>query len=250
MSTLLLVLLAATDAKDPAVSVDSVTVNGETTKTAPTTAKASGAASTTSSAGQQWSVVSARTLGEGVNIVGGGLGFPGIYAQFLHGMTGVLDLGLRFTFNYGVEGQVSCSPLLCPGGTLVPGVKIQALARYKFFDNGKLNAGASFAPGPLFFFDRFFGTQVGFAVPIAATLGIVVSPAMNASVTVELPMWIKFGTNAGLALPILAGAGFEYFITSALAAFFELRMGPTIWAGNRVPAVFTFYGNVGVGWRF
>ncbi len=245
-TTLLLVLLVATDAKgDATVSVDSVTVNGEPQASA----KASGAASTASAAGQQWSVVSARTIGSGANSVQGGFGFPGIYAQFLHGLMNNLDLGLRFAFNYGVEGQVECRFPLC-GDRLVPGVKVQALGRYKFFDNGKVNAGASFSPGPIFYFDRIFGTQTGFAVPLGATLGIVVSPAMNVAVMLEVPMWIKFGNNSGLAVPILAGAGFEYFITSSLAAFFDLRMGPTIWAGNRLPAVFTFSGNLGVGWRF
>lgn len=248
MSMLLAVLLLATDAtkEDAKITVDSVTVNGEPA----TTSKASGAAATASTTGQQWSVVTARTTGAGASSLQGGLGFPGVYVQFLHGMTQVLDLGARVAFNYGVEGQVSCSVIVCPGGTLVPGLKLQGVARYKLYDNGKLNAGASFSPGLVMFFDRFFGTQTGFALPLAGTLGIVVSSAMNVSVTLEVPLWIKFGRSSGVAVPLLAGAGFEYFITSALAVFFDLRMGPTLWGGNNVPATFTFYGNLGAGWRF
>jgi hypothetical protein len=50
------------------------------------------------------------------------------------------------------------------------------------------------------------------------------------------------------------GAGAEYFLTSALALFFDVRMGPSIWTNpNASPnggAVFTFVGRLGVGWRF
>jgi hypothetical protein len=247
MSALLVVLLlAAEKSGDADVSVDTVTVNGEPT----TTSKASGAAATASATGQQWSVVTARTVGQGANALQGGVGFPGVHAQLLHGMTQALDLGGRVSFNYGLEGQVACSSRICVGGdALPPGVKLQAVARYKFFDNGKLNAGAAFSPGLLLYFPRFVGTQVGFALPVSATLGIVASSAMNVGITVELPMWVLFGQRSGFVLPVLMGAGFEYFITSALAVWFDLRMGPSIWT-NGVAAAFTFDGKLGVGWRF
>ena len=247
MSALLVVLLLAADKPDEAsVSVDEVTVNGEPT----TTSKASGAAATASTTGQQWSVVTARTVGAGANALQGGIGFPGVHAQFMRGITQVLDLGARVSFNYGLEGQVACSNRVCRGGdALPPGLRLQGVARYKFYDNGKLNLGASFAPGLLLYFPRFIGTQVGFALPVSGTLGIVVSSAMNVGVTLELPMWILFGQSSSFVLPILMGAGFEYFITSALAVWFDLRMGPSIWTSG-VPAAFTFDGKLGVGWRF
>src|SRR5574338_229603 len=104
MSALLVVLLLAAE-KEAAVSVDSVTVNGEPT----TTEKASGAGVTASTTGQQWSVVTARTLGVNANALSGGVGFPGVHAQFMHGMLQQLDLGGRVSFNYGFEGQVACN---------------------------------------------------------------------------------------------------------------------------------------------
>jgi len=243
---LVVMLLSAAEKKDDAaVSVDEVTVKGE-----PTEAKASGAAASASTTGQQWSVITARTVGQGANVIEGGLGFPGLHAQFMRGITQTLDVGARFSFNYGLEGQVACHFLVCPGGALLPGVKIQGVARYKFFDNGKLNAGASFAPGVLFYFERLVGTQVGFAIPLSATLGIVATSALNVGVTLELPIWILFGRNSSLVVPILMGAGVEYFITSALAVWFDLRMGPSIWTLASVGAAFTFDGKLGVGWRF
>ena len=37
--------------------------------------------------------------------------------------------------------------------------------------------------------------------------------------------------------------------TGALAVWFDLAMGPTIWSNN-TPAQFTMDGKLGVGWRF
>jgi hypothetical protein len=232
MTSLLVVLLLASDAH---VSVDSVTVNSEKTE-----AHASGAASTVSGAGQQWSVVTARTLGAGGNMLEGGIGFPGVHAGYWRGVLQALDLGVRVSVNYGWEGQID---------TVWPGVKLQALARYKFFDNGKVNLGANFAPGPMFYFPRG-RTEVGFAMPVGLTLGIVASSALNVGVTFEIPMWIRFGVDSSLVLPVLMGAGLEYFLTSALAVWFDLRMGPSIWTNGNHPTVFTFDGKLGVGWRF
>ncbi|MBL8954091.1 MAG: hypothetical protein JNK82_25165 [Myxococcaceae bacterium] len=250
MTALLVALLLTASEKekkdDSAVSVDSVTVNGETT----TTPKASGAAATASTTGQQWSVVTARTLGAGANLVEGGLGFPGLHVGLLRGITQTLDVGARFSFNYGLEGQVKCNVLICPGNALLPGFKLQGVARYKFFDNGKLNAGVSFSPGAMFYFERLLGWQVGFAIPLAVRLGIVATSALSVAVVLDLPMWVLFGRNSSLVVPVLAGVGAEYFVTSSLAVWFDLRMGPSIWTRSFVGAEFTFDGKVGIGWRF
>jgi hypothetical protein len=47
----------------------------------------------------------------------------------------------------------------------------------------------------------------------------------------------------------MSGGGVEYFITPALALWFNLRMGPSLWT-NGSGAVFTFDSKLGVGWRF
>jgi len=235
----LLVVLAA-DKSDTKVQVDSVTVNGEKTQ-----GSVSGAAATTGTAGQSWSVITARTLGKGGNALEGSVGYPGLTASLMHGMSADLDLGGRIGMNYGWEGMVS---------TVYPGIKLQGVARYKFLDNGRINLGASFAPGLMFYFPPRV-TYVGFAVPFALTLGIIASSALHVGVGFELPMWILFGPRASVVFPVLMGAGIEYFLTSTLLLFFDLRMGPSIWTNtdaspNGAGAVFTFYGKLGIGWRF
>lgn len=239
-TSLLVVLLLTAEKSDPKVSVDSVTVNGEKTG-----GSISGAGATVSTTGQQWSVITARTLGPKANSLQGTIGFPGVSGTFLHGMSPELDLGGRLSVNYGWEGQVT---------VVQPGLKVQGLAKYKFLDNGRVNLGASFAPGLMFYFPGR-GTEVGFAIPLGVTLGIVASSALNVAVAFEIPTWILFGSRASVVFPLLLGAGAEYFLTSALAVFFDLRMGPSIWTSpaaspNGAGAVFTFDGKLGIGWRF
>ena len=57
-----------------------------------------------------------------------------------------MDLGGRFTFNYGEEGLVT---------QVVPGIRLQGVARLTFFDNGGLNFGMQFEPGAVVYFTSF-----------------------------------------------------------------------------------------------
>jgi hypothetical protein len=241
MTTWILIglVLAAGRANDAAITVDSVTVDGQTTSSARSAPKNA----------QSWSVVTGRSSGTGANVLNAGFGFPGGHVSILHGVSRDLDLGGTFSLNYGVEGLVSCPRPICRSNSLLPELKVQGVARYQFFEKDKLNLGVAFAPGPLFYFETYYGTQVGFALPLTLTLGILVSSALNVGVSLDLPMWLKFGNAASFVMPILMGAGFEYFITSAFLGWFDLRMGPSIWS-NGLSATFTFNGKLGVGWRF
>lgn len=232
-------VLTAGRADDAAITVDSVTVDG----------RANSPARVSPINAQSWSVVTGRTSGANANVLNAGFGFPGGHVSILHGVMRDFDLGGTLSLNYGVEGLVSCPRAICRSNALLPELKVQGVARYQFFEKDKINLGVKFAPGPLFFFETYYGTQVGFALPLTLTLGILVSSALNIGVSLDLPMWLKFGYASSFVLPILMGAGFEYFITSAVLVWFDLRMGPSIWS-NGLSATFTFDGKLGVGWRF
>jgi hypothetical protein len=242
------VLLAAADqAKGGAVSVDSATVNGQPVAPPPPpppppaqSQGVSGAASPGPISGQLWSVVTPRTIGQNGNALETGFGFPGIYGSYLHGFTPTLDLGARLSANYGLEGQVN---------TVQPELKLQALLKYRIMDNGKVSLGVKFEPGPLLSFPSNRGAIPGFTLPASITLGIVATSALNIGVTFEIPFWLQFGNRSSAIIPVLMGAGAEYFVSSSLAVWFAVRMGPSIWT-NGDPAQFTFDGRLGVGWRF
>ncbi|MBX5481348.1 MAG: hypothetical protein IRZ16_05805 [Myxococcaceae bacterium] len=190
--------------------------------------------------GQGWSLYSGQTVGNGASVVSGQLGWPGLSAQFNYGATDRFDLGGRLTLiNYGFEGRVR---------DVVPGMKLQALARFQLLDRGRINLGVEFALGPLFYFRRY-GTQVGLAVPLQFTAGVPIGSAMMANFGVVLPMFVIFGTGGGFYLPILFGGGLEYYIDRRLSASFNLKMGPSIFTRTGV-ADLAMDALVGVAYRF
>jgi len=165
-----------------------------------------------------WSTLSGKTVGLGQTVVLGQAGWPGFSATLLHGLAPAMDLGAKLTFNYGEEGIVS---------QIVPGIKVQAVARVTFFDNGTLNFGMHFDPGPLVYFASS-QTTAGLALPLGLSLGIPLSSAFLVSVGVEAPVFRLFGAAGGWVFPILFGGGLEYFVAPDLAATFSVHIGPAV----------------------
>lgn len=213
----------------------------------------------TSGAEGSWGVVGALTAPTNANVVEGGLGWPGLHISYLRGISNQLEMGARFTFNFGVEGLV---------GPVVPGLKLQFLLRFKFFDSGKVSLALRFEPGPLFYFypssdvvscttdafgnlvcGRAASTIGGLTLPVGMRLGIVASSAVNIGLSFDLPMWFSFGRTTYFLVPLLAGAGVEYFLQSNLLLYFNIKMGPTL-SSRGGTAVFTFESKLGVGYRF
>jgi hypothetical protein len=204
--------------------------------------------------GQGWSTLSGETVGAEQNVFMGQVGWPGIALTFLHGASNNVDLGGRFSFNYGEEGVVT---------NVVPGVKIQAVFRVKLVDTGALKFGIEFDPGPLFYFYGrndycsaygcyYYGdgaTEVGLALPFQFNFGLPIGSAFMANFGVWVPMWVTFGTGGGLTLPILFGGGLEYFLNSRFALSFNLHLGPNIYpaSGRTTLALDAMFG---IAYRF
>lgn len=189
--------------------------------------------------GQRWSVVGGLTAGAGGNVVEVGLGWPGLSGSFVRGVARNFDLGVRVSFNYGLEGLVS---------RVLPGAKLQGLVKFLAHESGPLSVGLTFEPGPLFAVDRFGNSLVGFSLPVGVKLGVAVSSAMTLGFTFDVPLWVQFGGGGGVNLPLLAGLGLEYFLKSELLAFFKTRMGPTIRPGGLLELAFDAH--LGIGYRF
>ncbi|MFZ5468174.1 MAG: hypothetical protein ACOZIN_01950 [Myxococcota bacterium] len=204
-------------------------------------ARAQEAEPTTFRRGQGWSVLSGQTVDQGNTVVHAELGWPGLSASLLHGVTPKLDVGGRFNLNYGYEGRVD---------TVAPGLKLQGVLRVMLLERDRINLGLEFAPGPFFyFFSAGRGasrTEAGLVMPLALSLGVFASSAILVNVGLELPMYVVFGPSGGFQFPILVGAGAEYYIDQKLALTLNTRMGPTLTTGN---ARFTLEVLFGVAYR-
>jgi hypothetical protein len=196
--------------------------------------------------GQGWSLLSGQTVGAGANLFEGQAGFPGLSAGFLHGINSNIDLGVSFTFNYGLEGDVQA---------LVSGIKPEGVARFALFDNGRYNLGLRAGLGPFFYFPSNGPSLNGFSIPVSLVLGIPVGSAIMLNAGVDLPFFVVFGPGGGPVLPILLGGGGEYFLDSHLSVSFNTRMGPALTpvssiSGNGSAAsYFTFEALLGVAYR-
>lgn len=213
-----------------------------------------------STSGGRLTVVGATTAPVDSAFVEVGMGWPGLHAGVLRGMTPQLQLGARLSLNYGVEGMVN---------GVVPGLKLQFLVHFKIWESNKFSLGVRFEPGPMAYFytsatasscgfDSFgnivCGRSVnaipGLAMPIGVRFGIVATTALAVGVSFDIPMWLSFSTTTSLQVPILTGLGVEYFLQSNLLLCASLRMGPTLSSAYRAPAIFTFEGKVGGAYRF
>ncbi len=188
--------------------------------------------------GQAWSVYSGYTLGEGNTVLAGQVGWPGISATLLHGVTSKLDIGGRFGFNYGVEGMVR---------EVQPGIRLQGVLRVNLVNQQRLGLALEFAPGPIFYFGRI--DRVGMALPLKLSLGIPVGSAIMINAGMDVPMFVMFGTGGYFGIPLLFGGGAEYFVNRDLAATFNVKMGPTFRTyTNR--AEFALEALIGVAYKF
>jgi hypothetical protein len=171
--------------------------------------------------GQGWSALGADTVGEGNTVFSGQAGWPGLSLAVLRGVLPRVDLGGRFTFNYGQEGLVE---------RVEPGIKFQGYSRLKLLQLDTVALAATFQPGLLFYFPEG-DTQVGLTLPVGLVVGIPVGSTLMVNVGLEVPFHVYFGEGGGAVVPVLVGGGLEYFFDRNLAVTASVRMGPSLVPG-------------------
>lgn len=194
-------------------------------------------------AGQGWSVLGATSVGDGGLVLNGQFGYPGVSVEFLAGL-GSVDVGLRGTYNYAFEGWTTRYYQRS-------GLKGQALLRLNVLQGERVNLGLRFEPGILTYFTRST-TDTGLLLPVGATLGIPVSSALNLGLTVDVPLFVLWGNGVGafggdgVYVPILFGAGAEYFVDRNIALTAQMKMGPTLMHGGGANFTLNFLFGVAV----
>jgi hypothetical protein len=188
-----------------------------------------------------WSAQAGQTIGNGGGLFWAQFGWPGISADLAYGVSPTLDLGGRFTFNYGEEGITDTSVL---------GLKFQFTLRTQLLHKPKFDLALRFDPGLLLYFPNST-TIVGMTFPIGLEAGFPISPKLRLAGTFDLPFWVTFNSPGRFFAPILFGGGVEYIIQHDLAVTFRLKMGPTIASGSFTRnTYFTLYALFGLAYRF
>lgn len=170
--------------------------------------------------GQGWSVLSGQTVGDKQAVLLLHAGWPGLSATALYGFRPDVDLGVRASLNYGFEGRVNAG--------LSAGIRAQGVVRKRLLTSGSLTLGAEASPGAIFYFPDPGFTVSGITLPVALQAGVQVNSALLLNFSLSLPMYVTFGFLGGFTLPVLAGAGAEYFLTRTTAINVNTRAGPSL----------------------
>jgi hypothetical protein len=181
------------------------------------------AAAAFTAAGQaraDWGLHTGDPLRPGDNMVYGEIGWPDFSVGFQHGMTDIVDLGVRFSVIYGAE--YTAHPLVGMG-IRVP-VRISPIQRDKF--------SLMIHVDPGFKFDAFSPVKFGLWLPVGVEVGIHVTREATVAVGMDMPIFINFTNGVYGAIPILFGPGFEYHINEHIAVGLNTRFGPSIGVVN------------------
>ena len=169
--------------------------------------------------GQSWSTVGGRTLPPGANAFALEVGWPGLDVSWRHGAVPGLDVGLRAGFIYGVQGLLS---------SVVPGLEVRGLLKARLLDSDVVSLAFTFEPGAFFAGPVGGPTRAGVVLPVGLRLGVAASSAFSVGVLVEVPVWAELGPGGGWNIPLLSGVGLEYFFTSQVAFFAQVKLGPSL----------------------
>ena len=168
-----------------------------------------------------WGLHSGDTLRAGDNMLYGEVGWPDLSLGFQHGMSSKVDLGFRFSLDYGLDYTTWTQLGL---GMRVP-IRIAPVKRDKF------SFLIHFDPGIKF--DAFSPLLFGIQIPFGLEFGIHFTREATLQFGMEMPIYINLTNGAYGNIPILFGPGFEYQIDDHMAVGLNTKFGPSILAHDR-----------------
>ena len=205
-----------------------------------------------STATQRWTVDSGTTVGDGANVVRAQVGWPGLWLDFVHGMSSTFDIGGRLGLNWGgPDGAVNyCASAgvfgnVCGGTTF--NIDFQLLLRATVTEIAGYKLALTFNPGFIIFTS---GGTTGINLPIGAQMGFPINEKMILNASFEVPMYATFGTGGSFFIPLLFGGGIEYAIQPNLLLTGKLALGVSIPTLSGAAASFAMNFLAGVAYKF
>ena len=191
------------------------------------------------SGGEGLSLHAGRPLGDNTTAVFTQVGWPGISVGMLRGVTDQTDLGGTVAFNYGVEGIVTAVNL---------GFKAQGVLHVSLLNQGPVSLGFHFEPGVMTYFIQA-NTMVAATLPVRLVVGVPFTSSLVGHFSTELPLYLTFGAGGGAVIPLLFGAGVEYFMGKIFGLSFLTRLGPSFDLRENGQTDLAFEALVGVVYR-
>jgi len=169
--------------------------------------------------GTKYSLLGGETVGNGVDVVSGEFGWPGISFGFTHGTSRDTDIGARFDLLFGFEEISNASQFGI--GFRVP-LRLTALRRDRISVLVHVDPGLKiYTTSPAAF---------GLQFPVGATLGYAATRDLTVAFGVDMPMLLQL-SGPGSVQFIFAptfGPAVEYHVDPRLAVGVNTRFGPVI----------------------
>jgi hypothetical protein len=182
-----------------------------------------------------WGLHNGDTVESGGNMLYGEFGWPDVAIGFQHGMSDKVDLGFRFSFDYGFDYTtntalglgmrvpIRISPV--KGGRFSFMIHFDPGIKFDSFGSGRVCGpfGCGLRGGPLLF---------GLWFPFGLEFGIHFNREATLSFGMEAPFYVNLTNGVYGAIPLLFGPGFEYQIDNRIGIGLNTKFGPTIFAAN------------------
>jgi len=219
-------------------------------------------------AGFGWSTLGGEILDTNVYAVEGGVGWPGLGARFHFPVLENFEVIPSFTFFWAFAHDVGAE-----GDTLT------AQMKYRVFKNGPISVALQTDLGLGLIYNRDINVFIRLGIPqLAGTYRIDRRWSVHFGFKVYFDVFVKANLwkrpkvskttriiqkdakgnivydapGAGLVIPILFNAGFEYTVTRYLNLFATLDIGPAVFVGKNVNTKVEVYPNflMGVSYLF
>lgn len=189
-----------------------------------------------------WSIDSGETVSAGRDAVSLELGWPSVTAGYLHGLSDLTDVGLKFDLLYGYEGTTADNRL---------GLGFRVPLRAMVLRRDRISLQLHIDPG-LRLYPRSGDNQLLLAFPVGATLGIQALPELRVALGFDVAMSVVTSGAPGPFFLIGPQFGFdvEYLVDKQLLVGLDTRFGPLVSSHYGSNTEFAFRTSIVVGYKF
>lgn len=185
-----------------------------------------------------WTIVTGETVSPGRDAVSVEMGWPGITAGYLHGLSENTDVGVKFDLLYGIENTTNSKFGL---GIAVP-LRLVVSRKENILLGLHVDAGARV-------YTNSASTDFVIRFPVGGILAIQATPEVRIAATVDLMLGVQIPHTAYLEIGPLFGFAFEYMVDKNLIVGLNTRFGPQFYTLSGAGTDFAFTTQVVVGYR-
>jgi hypothetical protein len=185
-----------------------------------------------------WCIVTGETVSPGRDALSFELGWPGITAGYLHGLSENTDVGVKFDLLYGIENTTASKF----------GVGLNVPLRLVVSRKDKILIGLHVDPGVRVYTGQG-STDFYVRFPVGGIVGIQAAPEVRIAVGVDLNMAVQFPRTTFMEIAPLFGFGVEYLVDKNLQVGLNTRFGPQFYTYSGGTTDFAFVSQIVVGYR-